>query len=69
MPPKKFRSPSTTPVPSTEPGGSETTHIPTRQWEGMKRVLDAIYNYRADEYVDSYLATSLIALYDCSKNS
>ena len=59
---KKHRSPSTTPVPSTEAQG-DGAHIPSAQWDGMKRVLDAIYDYRTNEYAvpsDIRLATGFI---------
>lgn len=42
------RSPSTTPVPSTE-AQNDGSQLPEAQWDGMHRVLNAIYDYRTDE--------------------
>nr|OQO20623.1 hypothetical protein B0A51_11484 [Rachicladosporium sp. CCFEE 5018] len=49
---KKYRSPSTTPVPSTELAPGAGAHIPKATWEGMKRMLDAIYDYRSEDGFD-----------------
>lgn len=42
------RSPSTTPVPSTE-AQNDGSHLPEAQWDGMHTVLNAIYDYRTEE--------------------
>jgi chromatin structure-remodeling complex subunit RSC1/2 len=50
MPPKKReRSPSATPVPSTEAAHNDGSHLNQAQWEGMQKVLNHIYDYRTEE--------------------
>jgi chromatin structure-remodeling complex subunit RSC1/2 len=50
MPPKKRdRSPSGTPVPSTEAAQNDGSHLTQAQWEGMQKVLNHIYDYRTEE--------------------
>ena len=49
MPPKK-RSPSSTPVPSTEDGpATGGTLLPPAQTEAMQNILNHIYEYRTDD--------------------
>jgi len=45
---ERDRSPSTTPVPSTE-AQTDGLQLPQAQWDAMQRVLNAIYDYRTDE--------------------
>lgn len=45
------RSPSSTPVPSTEPQ-NDGSQIPDAQWKAMSRVLNAIYDFRTGEGFD-----------------
>jgi len=50
MPPKKRdKSPSATPVPSTESAQNDGSHLTQAQWEGMQDVLNHIYDYRTEE--------------------
>jgi hypothetical protein len=50
MPPKKRdRSPSGTPVPSTEVAQNDGSHLTQAQWGGMQKVLNHIYDYRTEE--------------------
>ena len=46
---KRERSPSSTPVPSTEANAAQ---LPDREWEGMTRVLNYIYDYRTEDGFD-----------------
>lgn len=48
---KRDKSPSATPVPSTEAAQNDGSSVPDAQWEGMQKVLNAIYDYRTDECV------------------
>lgn len=48
---KRDRSPSTTPMPTTEPAHNDGSHLTAAQWEGMQKVLNHIYDYRTEEYV------------------
>ncbi|KAF2481892.1 hypothetical protein BDY17DRAFT_253500 [Neohortaea acidophila] len=53
MPPKKReRSPSTTPVPSTEAAQNDGTQIPDAEWEAMHDLLQYIYDYRTQDGFD-----------------
>ena len=52
---KRERSPSTTPMPSTEAAQNDGSHLTAAQWEGMQKVLNHIYDYRTEEYVDMRL--------------
>lgn len=53
MPPKKReRSPSTTPIPTTETPQSDGSQIPKEQWEAMEKVLHTIYEYRTPDGFD-----------------
>ena len=51
---KRERSPSTTPMPTTEAAQNDGSHLTAAQWEGMQKVLNHIYDYRTEEYVDMY---------------
>lgn len=46
---KRDKSPSTTPVPSTEAAQNDGSQLPGAQWEGMQKVLNHIYDYRTEE--------------------
>ncbi|QIX00289.1 hypothetical protein AMS68_005806 [Peltaster fructicola] len=46
---KRDRSPSSTPVPSTENTGAQ---LPQKEWDGMTKVLNAIYDYRTEDGFD-----------------
>ena len=48
---KRDRSPSTTPMPTTEAAQNDGSHLTAAQWEGMQKVLNHIYDYRTEEYV------------------
>jgi hypothetical protein len=48
---KRDRSPSTTPMPTTEPAQNDGSHLTGAQWEGMQKVLNHIYDYRTEECV------------------
>lgn len=50
MPPKR-RSPSSTPVPSTEGAQGDGSQLPEAEWKAMQDILSTIYNYRTAEYV------------------
>nr|POE48765.1 chromatin structure-remodeling complex subunit rsc1 [Quercus suber] len=51
MPPRRSeRSPSTTPVPSTEAAAkSDGMHLPEAQWKAMSQTLNAIYDFRTSD--------------------
>ncbi|KAF1818728.1 uncharacterized protein K489DRAFT_326997 [Dissoconium aciculare CBS 342.82] len=50
-PPKnRERSPSTTPVPTSEQ--TDGSQLPTAQWEAMTDILNAIYDYRTEDGFD-----------------
>ena len=51
-PRKRERSPSTTPVPSTEPTQDGAAQLPEQEWDAMQKVLDFIYNYRTEDGFD-----------------
>ncbi|WPG97322.1 Hypothetical protein R9X50_00009600 [Acrodontium crateriforme] len=47
---KREKSPSSTPVPSTEPGAtSDGAQLPEAEWDAMHKVLNHIYDYRGDD--------------------
>jgi hypothetical protein len=46
---KRDRSPSTTPMPTTEAAQNDGSHLTAAQWEGMQKVLNHIYDYRTEE--------------------
>ena len=46
---KRDRSPSSTPIPSTEAAGAQ---LPEAEWDGMSKVLNYIYDYRTDDGFD-----------------
>lgn len=52
MPPKRA-SPSVTPVPTTEGAVGDGSALPNDQWIGMQWLLDYIYDYRLEEYVEA----------------
>lgn len=53
MPPKKReRSPSSTPVPSTEAAGNDGSQLPDAEWDAMLKVLNGIYDYRTEDGFD-----------------
>ena len=45
------KSPSSTPVPSTEPA-TDGSQLPDAQWDAMTKVLNAIYDYRTEDGFD-----------------
>ncbi|KAK5126249.1 hypothetical protein LTR85_010484 [Meristemomyces frigidus] len=51
---KREKSPSSTPVPSTEAAGptSDGSQLPDAQWDAMLRMLNAIYDYRTQDGFD-----------------
>lgn len=51
---KREKSPSSTPVPSTEAAGptSDGSQLPSAQWDAMLQVLNAIYDYRTQDGFD-----------------
>ena len=52
-PPKnRERSPSTTPVPSTEAAQDGGAQLPEAEWDAMQKILDFIYNYRTEDGFD-----------------
>lgn len=51
-PKKRDRSPSTTPVPSTEAPQNDGTQIPAAEWEAMHTILQHIYDYRTEDNFD-----------------
>ena len=50
---KRERSPSTTPMPTTEAAQNDGSHLTAAQWEGMQKVLNHIYDYRTEEWVEA----------------
>jgi chromatin structure-remodeling complex subunit RSC1/2 len=42
-------------MPSTEAAQNDGSHLTAAQWEGMQKVLNHIYDYRTEEYVDMRL--------------
>jgi len=51
---KREKSPSSTPVPSTEAAaaGPDGSQLSDAEWEGMNKVLNAIYDYRTEDGFD-----------------
>ncbi|TKA24239.1 hypothetical protein B0A50_06003 [Salinomyces thailandicus] len=51
---KREKSPSSTPVPSTEAAGpaSDGSQLPDAQWKAMDQILNAIYDYRTGDGFD-----------------
>lgn len=50
---KRDKSPSSTPVPSTEPlVQTDGSQLPAAQWEAMQAVLTAVYDHRTDDGFD-----------------
>jgi len=51
---KREKSPSSTPVPSTEAAAPPTdgSQLPEREWDGMQNVLNTIYAYRTEDGFD-----------------
>ncbi|KAM0717422.1 hypothetical protein Q7P37_007274 [Cladosporium fusiforme] len=49
---KRDKSPSTTPVPSTEAAQNDGSQLPEAQWDGMLKVLNHIYDYRTEDDFD-----------------
>lgn len=53
MPPKKRdRSPSSTPVPSTEAAANDGAQLPEAEWDAMQKLLNYIYDYRSADGFD-----------------
>ena len=54
MPPTKKRdkSPSSTPVPSTEAAQNDGSQLPEAEWDAMQKILNAIYDYRTEDGFD-----------------
>ena len=48
-PKKREKSPSSTPVPSTEAAPDDAPQLPDAEWDAMQKILDFIYNYRTDD--------------------
>jgi hypothetical protein len=42
-------------MPTTEAAQNDGSHLTAAQWEGMQKVLNHIYDYRTEEYVDMRL--------------
>ena len=51
-PKKRDRSPSSTPVPSTEAAGNDGSQLPEAEWDAMQKVLNVVYDYRTDDGFD-----------------
>ena len=72
MPPKRATSSGETPLPSTEAIPADAPVLPEEEWSAMQDVLNYIYDYRAQEYVDvsfhpAYSVADLFSDYDPSK--
>jgi chromatin structure-remodeling complex subunit RSC1/2 len=48
-PRKREKSPSSTPVPSTEAAQDGAAQLPDAEWDAMQKILDFIYNYRTED--------------------
>lgn len=42
-------------MPTTEAAQNDGSHLTAAQWEGMQKVLNHIYDYRTEEWVDMRL--------------
>ena len=51
-PRKADKSPSSTPVPSTEAAQEDAAQLPDAEWDAMQKILDFIYNYRTEDGFD-----------------
>ncbi|KAF2717837.1 chromatin remodeling complex [Polychaeton citri CBS 116435] len=49
---KREKSPSSTPVPSTEAAQNDGSQLPETEWDAMAKVLNAIYDYRTEDDID-----------------
>jgi chromatin structure-remodeling complex subunit RSC1/2 len=49
---KRERSPSSTPIPSTEAAQDGGADLPEAEWEAMQKVLNFIYDYRGEDGFD-----------------